>query len=106
MFSPTVIVVVLLVILLVVATIAAMRRVRTCPSDKILVKYGQVGGERMAKAIHGGTTFIVPVVQGFRYLDLTPMTVDIDLRGRVVEAEYPRQRAVPASLSASAPSRN
>ncbi len=81
MFNPTVIVVVLLVVLLVVATIAAMRRIRTCPSDRILVKYGQVGGERMAKAIHGGTTFVVPVVQGFRYLDLTPMTVDIDLRG-------------------------
>ena len=81
MFNPTVIVVVLLVVLLVVATIAAMRRIRTCPSDRILVKYGQVGGQRMAKAIHGGTTFVVPVVQGYRYLDLTPMTVDIDLRG-------------------------
>ncbi len=81
MFSPTVIVVVLLVVLLVVATIAAMRRIRTCPSDRILVKYGQVGGQRMAKAIHGGTTFVVPVVQGYRYLDLTPLTVDIDLRG-------------------------
>ena len=81
MFSPTVIVVVLLVVLLVVSTIAAMRRIRTCPSDKVLVKYGQVGGQRMAKAIHGGTTFVVPVVQGFRYLDLKPMTVDIDLRG-------------------------
>ena len=81
MFSPTVIVVVLLVVLLVVSTIAAMRRIRTCPSDNILVKYGQVGGQRMAKAIHGGTTFVVPVVQGYRYLDLKPMTVDIDLRG-------------------------
>lgn len=80
-FNPTVFVVVLLVVLGVVAAIAAMRRIRTCPSDKILVKYGQVGGDRMAKAIHGGTTFVVPVIQGFRYLDLTPMTVDIDLRG-------------------------
>ena len=81
MFSPTVIVVILLVVLLVVSTIAALRRIQTCPSDKVLVKYGQVGGQRMAKAIHGGTTFVVPVVQGFRYLDLKPMTVDIDLRG-------------------------
>ena len=80
-FNPTVFVIVLLVVVGVVAAIAAMRRIRTCPSDRILVKYGQVGGDRMAKAIHGGTTFVVPVVQGFRYLDLTPMTVDIDLRG-------------------------
>ena len=77
----TVIFVALLVVVFVVAVIAAASRIKTCPSDQILVKYGQVGGARMAKAIHGGTTFIWPVVQGFRFLDLTPMTVDIDLRG-------------------------
>ena len=81
MFSPTIVVTVVLAVLFMVAVIAAIRRIRTCPSDKILVKYGQVGGDRMAKAIHGGTTFVWPVVQGYRYLDLTPMTVDIDLRG-------------------------
>ena len=81
MFSPTIVATVVLAVLFMVAVIAAIRRIRTCPSDKILVKYGQVGGDRMAKAIHGGTTFVWPVVQGYRYLDLTPMTVDIDLRG-------------------------
>ena len=79
--SYTVVATFILVVVFMVAVIAAVRRIRTCPSDKILVKYGQVGGERMAKAIHGGTTFVWPVVQGYRYLDLTPMTVDIDLRG-------------------------
>ena len=77
----TVIFVAVLAIVLVVAIIAAASRIKTCPSDQVLVKYGQVGGDRMAKAIHGGTTFVWPVVQGFRFLDLTPMTVDIDLRG-------------------------
>ena len=77
----TVIFVAVLAIVLVVAVIAAASRIKTCPSDQVLVKYGQVGGDRMAKAIHGGTTFVWPVVQGFRFLDLTPMTVDIDLRG-------------------------
>ena len=81
MFSPTIIVIVIAAVIFMVALIAAIRRIRTCPSDKVLVKYGQVGGDRMAKPIHGGTTFVWPVVQGYRYLDLTPMTVDIDLRG-------------------------
>ena len=81
MFSPTIIVIAIAVVIFMVALIAAIRRIRTCPSDRILVKYGQVGGDRMANAIHGGTTFVWPVIQGFRYLDLTPMTVDIDLRG-------------------------
>ena len=80
-FSPTIIVAVLLAVVFMVAVIAVIRRIRTCPSDRILVKYGQVGGDRMAKPIHGGTTFVWPVIQGYRYLDLTPMTVDIDLRG-------------------------
>ena len=81
MFSPTIIVIAIAVVIFMVALIAAIRRIRTCPSDRILVKYGQVGGDRMANAIHGGTTFVWPVIQGFSYLDLTPMTVDIDLRG-------------------------
>ena len=80
-FSTTLIVTVLLAVVFMVAAIAVIRRIRTCPSDRILVKYGQVGGDRMAKPIHGGTTFVWPVIQGYRYLDLTPMTVDIDLRG-------------------------
>ena len=79
--SPTIVVTVLLAVVFMVAAIAVIRRIRTCPSDRILVKYGQVGGDRMAKAIHGGTTFVWPVIQGYRFLDLTPMTVDIDLRG-------------------------
>ncbi len=80
-FDLTVIVVALLALLVMTVIIAVMRRIRTCASDKILVKYGQIGGELSARAVHGGTTFVWPVVQGYRYLDLTPMTVDIDLRG-------------------------
>ncbi len=79
-FDLTVIVVALLALLVMTVIIAVMRRIRTCASDKILVKYGQIGGELSARAVHGGTTFVWPVVQGYRYLDLTPMTVDIDLR--------------------------
>ncbi len=80
-FNLTVIIVSLLAVLVMAAVIAVVRRIRTCPSDRILVKYGQVGGDQSAKAIHGGTTFVWPIIQGYRYLDLTPMTVDIDLRG-------------------------
>ena len=79
---PYPIIVVVIFALVVVGTILAItRRIRTCPSDKILVKYGLIGGEGSSKPIHGGTTFIWPVVQNFEYLDLTPMTVDIRLEG-------------------------
>jgi flotillin len=60
--------------------IAAMSRYKRCPSDKILVIYGKVGRGRAAKCIHGGAAFVWPLIQDFRFLDLTPMTIDINLK--------------------------
>ncbi len=56
-------------------------RYRRCPSDQILVKYGRVGAEQSAQCIHGGGTFVWPVVQDYAYLSLTPMTIGIPLQG-------------------------
>ncbi len=81
MIPYSLIVIVVLALVFVSAILAVVKRIRTCPSDQILVKYGQVGGSSSAKTIHGGTTFIWPVIQGYRYLDLTPMMVDIGLEG-------------------------
>jgi len=64
---------------------AFVRRYKRCPSDKVLVVYGKIaGGGRgglSAKCYHGGAAFIWPVVQDYRFLDLTPMTIDIKLEG-------------------------
>ena len=54
---------------------------KKCPSDKILVIYGNTGGEKSAKCIHGGGTVVIPIIQGYQYLDLTPISIDVDLRG-------------------------
>ena len=61
-----------------------LSRYRKCPSDKILVIYGKVGSNldgsaRSAKCIHGGAAFIWPIFQSYQYLDLTPMTINVDL---------------------------
>jgi flotillin len=66
---------------LVATLIAVMSRYRRCPSNQILVKYGNVGRDRAAQPIHGGATFVWPVLQSYAFLDLTPMTIDIDLKG-------------------------
>ncbi len=60
-------------------------RYKKCPSDKIMVIYGRVGknkdgSTRSAKCIHGGAAFIVPVVQAYEFLDLTPMSIPVDLK--------------------------
>lgn len=61
--------------------IAFVSRYRRCPSDRILVVYGKVAGGRSAKCLHGGATFVWPVVQAYEYLDLTPIPIEIRLEG-------------------------
>ena len=55
------------------------RQYRRCPSNRVLVVYGKVAGARAARCLHGGGTFIVPLLQSFAYLNLEPMTIEIDL---------------------------
>ncbi|MBN2222346.1 MAG: flotillin family protein [Vallitaleaceae bacterium] len=73
------------VVLLVFTTGAALlTRYKRCPSDKILVIYGKVskknGQEQSSRCIHGGAAFIWPVVQAYHFLDLTPISINVDLR--------------------------
>lgn len=54
---------------------------RRCPSNKILVVYGRVAGSKTVQCYHGGGTFVWPLIQGCAFLDLTPRTIHIPLRG-------------------------
>ncbi len=60
-----------------------LRRYRKCPSDKIMVIYGKVGSKSgqnvSSQCIHGGAKFIWPVIQDYQYLDLTPISINVDL---------------------------
>ncbi len=55
-------------------------RYKRCPSDKILVVYGKTGGEQSAKCYAGGAAFVWPVIQDYKYLDLTPLSIDVNLQ--------------------------
>ncbi|MDM8566360.1 SPFH domain-containing protein [Candidatus Halobeggiatoa sp. HSG11] len=55
-------------------------RYKTCPSNKILVKYGKIGAGKSALPIHGGAAFVWPFIQQYSYLDLTPITTDVPLK--------------------------
>lgn len=54
---------------------------RRCPSNKVLVVYGRVRGSKTVQCHHGGGTFIWPLIQGYAFLDLTPRTIHIPLKG-------------------------
>ena len=55
-------------------------RFKRCPSDKVLVVYGKTGGTRSSKCVHGGATFIWPVIQDYQWLDLTALTLNIPIK--------------------------
>jgi len=74
------------IIILVFSTLLfVISRYKRCPSDRIMVIYGNVGsgkdGEALsAKCIHGGAAFVWPIIQAYEFLDLTPMSISVDLK--------------------------
>ncbi len=88
LMAPTVeplILTVVIALIVISLLLALLSRYKKCPSDKIMVIYGQVGKNpdgtpRSARCIHGGAAFIVPVVQSYEFLDLTPISISVDLR--------------------------
>ena len=79
-----IITIVVIVVLLFTMLLVVLTRYRRCPSDKVLVIYGKVGtnkdgSARSAKCIHGGAAFIWPVIQAYEFLDLTPLSISVDL---------------------------
>ena len=62
-----------------ILVVAMIKRYKRCPSDRILVVYGKVGGGESAKCIHGGAAFIFPVIQDYEFLDLTPISIEVNL---------------------------
>lgn len=82
--TSVIITAVVIAVFLFTMLLVVLARYRRCPSDKVLVIYGKVGTNkdgtaRSAKCIHGGAAFIWPVIQSYQYLDLTPMSINVDL---------------------------
>ena len=74
-----------LIVIIIFTTVAALfARYKKCPSDKILVVYGKVakvdGQHQSSKCSHGGAAFIWPVIQAYHFLDLTPLSIEVNLR--------------------------
>ena len=84
--NPAIIFLICAVALILVSFIAWIcSRYKKCPSDKIMVIYGSIGKNndgtnRSAKCIHGGAEFVIPVFQSYAYLDLTPISISVDLK--------------------------
>lgn len=77
--------VVAVVILAILILVIVATRYKKCPSDKVMVIYGRVGKTqegtaRSSRCIHGGAAFVWPFVQAYSFLDLTPISINVDLK--------------------------
>lgn len=78
---PTVLAIAALVLFIIITVAWLFSRYRMCPPSKILIVFGKVGAGQPAKCFHGGATFVMPILQSYSYLDLTPINIDVPLQG-------------------------
>lgn len=85
----------IIIIFAIIAFVA--NQYKRCPSNKIIVVYGRTGGDKTAKCVHGGGTFVIPLIQDYGVLSLEPMTTDIDLKGALSKGNI--RVAVPSTFT-------
>ena len=95
MITSSLIIAGIIVILAIVTIIGLMSRYRRCASDEILVVFGKAGKKTQtnpttgkketvilpSKIIHGGGTFVFPVIQDWRKMSLKPMQIQTSVVG-------------------------
>ena len=79
-----------LVTLVVFSYVVLMRKQwKRCPSNRVLVIYGRAGGRNGVTCIHGGTRFVVPLLQDYAWLSLEPIQIEIPLRDALSKENVP-----------------
>jgi flotillin len=78
-YSPAVIAVAAAALVIASLVMVFVKYFKRCPANQVLVISGKVGTGQSAKIISGGGTFVVPVLQEWAFLDLTPLQIDINL---------------------------
>lgn len=68
------------VLVLIMTMITFATRYKRCPPNQILYKYGKTG-RGSAKIIHGGGTFIWPVIQSYGMMSTESYQLDCNLEG-------------------------
>lgn len=64
------------VVLLSIATFT-MRCYRKCQPNLMMVIYGRLGSGKSSRCIAGGGAFVIPMLQNYAFIDLTPRTIEV-----------------------------
>ncbi len=76
------VIIVLIVIMGLSVLMLVAKYYKRCPSNRVLVIYGsRTGKQGQAKTIHGGASFVIPLIQDYAYLSLEPIQIEVPLRG-------------------------
>lgn len=95
MLTSSLIIAGIIVVLVILTLIGLMSRYRRCASDEILVVFGKAGKKSVtnpttgksetvilpSKIIHGGGTFVFPVIQDWRKMSLKPIQIQTSVAG-------------------------
>ncbi|MGE0431870.1 MAG: flotillin family protein [Planctomycetota bacterium] len=57
-----------------------VKRYKRCPSNRVLVVYGRVGGGISSKCYAGGAAFVIPLIQDYAWLSLEPIQIEVPLK--------------------------
>lgn len=96
--NPALVLGIILAFVIIVLITSMAKRYKRCPANKILVKYGKTG-KGAAECIHGGATFVWPLIQAYEYLDLEPFVVSIDLANALSQENI--RVSVPTTVTAA-----
>lgn len=69
------------VVLIVFLLFSFLAFYKKCQPNELLVIYGKTAGKGSAKVVHGGGALVIPVLQNYEKLSLTPVDYDVDLTG-------------------------
>lgn len=72
-----------IIVLALITIIGVLTRYKKCPSDKILIVFGKAGktadGKTTpSKIIHGGGTFVWPIIQDYAFMSTTPTQISLE----------------------------
>ena len=79
--SSTIYLVAGLILLVILTIVGVLSRYRKCRSDEVLIVYGKTSGNTSARCYHGGSAFVIPVLQGYAVMSMKPMQIQCDLNG-------------------------
>lgn len=57
----------------------SISRYKRCPPNQLMVVFGLVGQGRACKVLHGGATFVTPLIQQYLFISLEPYSLEVNL---------------------------